>query len=734
MTKLDINTKIIIILVISLLFLGSVRNYEWKTGNPQVSSSDQAQGSMNEPTRGVPQETLAIQSSGTITENSEEFSEGTMDNLTINDDGHLSLEKINSWISQTPSSSPSVRSSHSMVYDSYYDNIILFGGYYEDFGLTQLGDTWAYNLSTKTWTQKTPSPHPSARVWHAMVYDSTSDKTILFGGLSGSAETWVYDLGDDTWTQQTPPSSPSERFGHAMVYDSTSDKVILFGGYGVIEGDYLGDTWVYDLGDNTWTQQAPFPSPSARIFHAMVYDSTSDKTILFGGSSGGAETWVYDLGDDTWTQQTPPSSPSAREWHSMVYDSATDKVILFGGKSGFSCFGDTWVYDLGDDTWTQQTPSSSPIARSGHVMSGFSPGRVILFGGLDYDIAQEERFYNDTWVYGLHGHPKGTFESKLTYFGNIYDVSGEITWNPLTQPENTSLKMQVGFSNTSKDEDFHYSDYYTPNFPFGGLAQYMRYRVIFKSDVNQLVSPLLQRVTIYYSLETPRPTIQIIDPQNDSSVEGMVTVSALANSPNGIDKVSFYIGGHFISYDYSLPYSCSWNSNNSKNGYVSVMVVATSVLGKENADSILILVNNPVIEETDDTNGDEPSITVPNPPQSLSATSGDNFVELSWSAPSDDGGSTIMSYRVFRGINTGEYMFVGITTTTSFNDTQVLGDITYYYVVTAINAIGESAFSTEVSATPTGMTIPKSGTFPGFVILLVFLGTLVVITRKSKKT
>ena len=129
-----------------------------------------------------------------------------------------------------------------------------------------------------------------------------------------------------------------------------------------------------------------------------------------------------------------------------------------------------------------------------------------------------------------------------------------------------------------------------------------------------------------------------------------------------------------------------------------------------------------------------PVVSVPSPPQSFSTTTGDNFVALSWTAPTDDGGTTITSYRVYRGTTSGEYLFVGISTTTSFNDTVVLGDITYYYVVTAINIVGESDFSVEVSATPTGVTIPESGTFPSFFFVLVFLGALVIFTRKTRKS
>ncbi|MHA1995818.1 MAG: NosD domain-containing protein [Candidatus Hodarchaeales archaeon] len=126
-------------------------------------------------------------------------------------------------------------------------------------------------------------------------------------------------------------------------------------------------------------------------------------------------------------------------------------------------------------------------------------------------------------------------------------------------------------------------------------------------------------------------------------------------------------------------------------------------------------------------------ITVPSAPRSLSQTSGANFVYLSWTSPSDNGGSVIIRYNIYRGTTSEEYILVGTTATTSFNDTLVVGEITYFYVVTAINAIGESEFSNEIEAHPTGISTPRSGAFPDYFFLLSFLGILVLFTRKIKR-
>jgi len=118
------------------------------------------------------------------------------------------------------------------------------------------------------------------------------DQVLLFGGEDGSYddETWVYDLSDNTWTQKSPAAKPSARYTHAMA-SLGGDQVLLFGGY---DGSNDDETWVYDLSDNTWTLKSPATKPSARVYHAMT-SLGGDQVLLFGGNDGpfDDETWVY---------------------------------------------------------------------------------------------------------------------------------------------------------------------------------------------------------------------------------------------------------------------------------------------------------------------------------------------------------------------------------------------------------------------------------------------------------
>jgi rhamnogalacturonan endolyase len=96
----------------------------------------------------------------------------------------------------------------------------------------------------------------------------------------------------------------------------------------------------------------------------------------------------------------------------------------------------------------------------------------------------------------------------------------------------------------------------------------------------------------------------------------------------------------------------------------------------------------------------------PPAPTGLAATAGDAQVSLTWNASS---GAT--SYNVKRAtVSGGPYTTIASPTTTSYTDTTAVNGTTYYYVVSAVNGSGESANSTEVSATPSAPAAPAAPT------------------------
>ena len=104
----------------------------------------------------------------------------------------------------------------------------------------------------------------------------------------------------------------------------------------------------------------------------------------------------------------------------------------------------------------------------------------------------------------------------------------------------------------------------------------------------------------------------------------------------------------------------------------------------------------------------------PTAPQSLAAVAGDGSVNLSWAAPTSDGGSPITGYSIYRGTSAGGESATPIATnvkTSTYADTGRVNGTRYFYTVAAVNAVGTSPQSNEASATPQS-TQPTAPTAP----------------------
>jgi hypothetical protein len=309
-------------------------------------------------------------------------------------------EHVLDWVELQPSPVPSARCCLGMAFDAATLSTVLFGG---GNGVVKptvtYGDTWIWR---KGWFKQSPVTSPSARQGPGMAYDPTTDTVVLFGGgdTNGNAlaDTWTWN--GVTWTQQFPPVSPPAREWdiQGMAYDAAAGKVLLFGGLND-EGGVLGDTWEWDGIAQTWTQQFPVSSPSARR-GTLASDGARGEIVLFGGDNGAGDccnvyfddTWTWN--GITWTQQFPASAPSARTDHSMAYDANIGAVVLFGG---FSVPGqglnDTWTWN--GSTWTQRQTSTEPGGRWAAGLDFDPSNGLVLFGGE----VTGDPFTNETWLF-----------------------------------------------------------------------------------------------------------------------------------------------------------------------------------------------------------------------------------------------------------------------------------------------------------------------------------------------
>src|SRR3989441_6074240 len=101
--------------------------------------------------------------------------------------------------------------------------------------------------------------------------------------------------------------------------------------------------------------------------------------------------------------------------------------------------------------------------------------------------------------------------------------------------------------------------------------------------------------------------------------------------------------------------------------------------------------------------------TIPSAPTNLSATAvSPSQINLSWTAPTNNGGSAITGYKIERSTDGGTTWgtIVASTANSWYSDYFLSASTTYTYRVSTINAIGTSSPSSTASATTSPATVP----------------------------
>ena len=93
------------------------------------------------------------------------------------------------------------------------------------------------------------------------------------------------------------------------------------------------------------------------------------------------------------------------------------------------------------------------------------------------------------------------------------------------------------------------------------------------------------------------------------------------------------------------------------------------------------------------------------PPTSITATPSNSSISLNWTAPANTGGSSVSSYKIYRGTSATTLLFLTAVTQTSYQDPSLTNGQTYYYKISSVNSIGEGVQSAAVSATP--LSVPS---------------------------
>ena len=142
-------------------------------------------------------------------------------------------------------------------------------------------------------------------------------------------------------TSFSTEGGPGERAHHAMAYDAKRSRIGTAGGGTQSTKTQPEDTWEWD--GKAW-YQAAIGGPGPGYGYRMAYDAAREVTVLFGG-----HTCLWD--GRAWTQVPTPTAPAARTVHALAYDPSRRRVVLYGGSVERQNAADTWEWD--GAAWSQ---------------------------------------------------------------------------------------------------------------------------------------------------------------------------------------------------------------------------------------------------------------------------------------------------------------------------------------------------------------------------------------------
>lgn len=476
------------------------------------------------------------------------------------------------------------------------------------------------------------------------------------------------------WTNSTPATLPN-LIGPSIAYDETNNSLVLFGGV-TSSGVYKSDTYVSTDEGLTWTQVSPAHSPSARSGAWAVWDAAIGRIVIFGGSSVSGstptaynDTWTW-TGSD-WSQVSTTRAPSARFDHGIAYDASRSLVYVFGGRTSSANLRDLWSFD--GTNWTQVTTTGTTppyLSRMGMVYSPDLQANVIHAGCTDAPCSARSTY---TWIQAGANFTKASISSRPEAMGtHAMGYAGAGNGLLLTGEKNVGKTYQLS----------------------GTTASTLKWTKVGKEDND---GPQDQAATMVYiptsgsvlqfsgttrwkwDLAPTAPTAPAA-PSVATTSGSSVTVSWSAPSSDGGSPVTSYRvtsnPGNKTCTVNAPTTSCVVTGLSSNSSY-TFTVKATNAIGTS---------------PSSEASGSQKTASLPGAPQTVNGTpSGDTQIDVTWSAPEDNGGVAITSYQAKATPSNKTCTATAPATTCTV--TGLATKTSYTFIVKAINVVGSGPWS-----------------------------------------
>jgi len=485
-----------------------------------------------------------------------------------------------------------------------------------------------------------------------------------------------YPLTIDPLIQQGSKLTASDEAGAGYVGDSVAlsadGNTALIGGPD--DNNRAGAAWVFTRSGSTWTQQGAKLTgggeSGAGRFGSSVALSADGNTALIGGwydNSFVGAAWVFTRSGSTWTQQGPKLTDSAARGfgESVALSSDANTALIGSSADGTSNTGAAWVFTRSGSTWTQQ---GAKLTGGG----GYGGTWCICFG---HSVALSAD--GNTALIGGYGDGSGTGAAWVfTRSGSTWTQQGA----KLAAGDDVGLIVQFGRSVAlSADGDIALIGGPRDNGDVGAVWVFTRSGSIWTQQGAKLTASGAGYFgdSVALSADGNTALISELMAVRVFARSGSIWAQGAKLTGSGAAGLSGFGDSVALSADGNTALiGGPWDDS-----YVGAAWVFTS------------------------------SATVPGAPTLTTAAGGNSSVSLGWSAPGSDGGSVVTGYKVYRGTAAGGETLLAAPagTGTNYTDNAAVNGTTYFYKVSAVNAVGEGGFSNELSAVPAGSpTVPDA--------------------------
>jgi hypothetical protein len=256
-----------------------------------------------------------------------------------------------------------------MVYDAENKLVVLFGG---DAQNARLCDTWVYDVTARSWSERRPKSSPPPVSALTATY-AAKHGLVVVAGLPApgrrQCSAWAYDAAKNEWM---PLKGRYDRGSgwQSIAYSEKDDALVLVTDGTRSWGGHRA-TWVYRLRPASARGREKAVAHGTRPRHHYDFNARAMKMPAPDPESH--EKKLASLPANRWVQMPGPNVPR-KGWGSATIDTDKGIIVYVGGGHSTYSGTDTAHYDIGAGRWSLSYPPEFPpfLKGTNRVVYGWS--------------------------------------------------------------------------------------------------------------------------------------------------------------------------------------------------------------------------------------------------------------------------------------------------------------------------------------------------------------------------